>query len=454
MKGQPTAACLGAGVVIASSIVTLLAMSNAVTGPGFLVPAFCFGMIVLATSMLLVRSADATIERQVNQRHLYARLVEADVTRRRFWSTVSHELRTPLNTIMGYSELLGESTVIQADEGLSNDVDRIVAAGHDLLMLIDDVLSLSDTETQLEDPVSEVVDIGEMLYQIESVVLSLAEQVNRGLEIVGPPAPANVLVDSKSLERLLLLLATQTLKHDPVTHGRIETSLHTRGTQSLLRVEVAYHGTINQATADAYNQLVSHADHGRLRSENLGLARMRQLVDTLHASFSAFAAAGKIEIHIDVPVTQADRRESGSWRPFHQDIELLVIDEVDDSAQLLARQLRRLGARATMATDGATGKQIATALRPEAIILNLDMATLEGLTLLKHLKIDERSRDIPVLACSIRNQAAAAMELGAARFLQKPIHASTLLDTLSSLIPNAIDEERASCAVVEGHVHE
>jgi signal transduction histidine kinase len=59
---------------------------------------------------------------------------------------MSHELRTPLNAIIGYSEMLQEDAADLGAEQLTDDLQKINAAGKHLLELINAVLDLSKIE--------------------------------------------------------------------------------------------------------------------------------------------------------------------------------------------------------------------------------------------------------------------------------------------------------------------
>jgi len=89
---------------------------------------------------------------------------QASRAKSRFLATMSHELRTPLNAVIGYSELAAEEGVAKVE-----DLERIQAAGHHLLGLVDQILDLSRIESgrieldprevSLDDLVGEVCDI-------------------------------------------------------------------------------------------------------------------------------------------------------------------------------------------------------------------------------------------------------------------------------------------------------
>ncbi len=63
-----------------------------------------------------------------------------------FLANMSHELRTPLNAIIGYSEMLLEEAGESGDDRMVPDLQKILAAGKNLLGLINDVLDLSKIE--------------------------------------------------------------------------------------------------------------------------------------------------------------------------------------------------------------------------------------------------------------------------------------------------------------------
>ncbi|MEC8423395.1 MAG: histidine kinase dimerization/phospho-acceptor domain-containing protein, partial [Myxococcota bacterium] len=80
--------------------------------------------------------------------HLQARdaALKANRAKDTFVANMSHELRTPLNAIIGYSEMLAEDARKDGDALLEQDLDRIRAAGRQLLDLVNGILDLSRVE--------------------------------------------------------------------------------------------------------------------------------------------------------------------------------------------------------------------------------------------------------------------------------------------------------------------
>src|SRR5262249_17342595 len=107
--------------------------------------------LALAAYRSRVRSlhlAAARLEAQVSQRTRELQIAKdaaeaANRAKTRFLANMSHELRTPLNAILGFSSLLMERGVSEAQR---SDLDMINRSGEHLLNLINDVLDVSKIE--------------------------------------------------------------------------------------------------------------------------------------------------------------------------------------------------------------------------------------------------------------------------------------------------------------------
>ncbi|HEY7731183.1 MAG TPA: histidine kinase dimerization/phospho-acceptor domain-containing protein, partial [Gaiellaceae bacterium] len=76
-------------------------------------------------------------------RRVYGELEQASRHKSEFLASMSHELRTPLNAILGFSQVLREQMVGEVNEKQKEYLEDILASGHHLLSLINDVLDLS-----------------------------------------------------------------------------------------------------------------------------------------------------------------------------------------------------------------------------------------------------------------------------------------------------------------------
>jgi DNA-binding response OmpR family regulator len=109
---------------------------------------------------------------------------------------------------------------------------------------------------------------------------------------------------------------------------------------------------------------------------------------------------------------------------------ILSIDDDAAIRQFLSAVLKADGYEVLLAADGAAGVTTAKAELPDAILLDLIMPYASGFEVLRHLRDDEATRDIPVLVLSTQggeDDIVRALDQGAEDFLIKPFYARELL---------------------------
>ena len=79
---------------------------------------------------------------------------------------------------------------------------------------------------------------------------------------------------------------------------------------------------------------------------------------------------------------------------------ILVVDDAPDNRTLLLRILTNVGYRVQMASNGADALQSAQESPPHLILLDINMPVMGGIEVCEQLKLDERTRDIPVIFIS------------------------------------------------------
>ncbi len=100
---------------------------------------------------------------------------------------------------------------------------------------------------------------------------------------------------------------------------------------------------------------------------------------------------------------------------------VLVIDDDPAQRDLMTRFLEREGFSARTAPDGRTGLELAHALRPRAILLDVMMPGMDGWSVLSALKADPALAAIPVVMVTFVGERGLATSLGAADFVLKPV---------------------------------
>jgi len=110
---------------------------------------------------------------------------------------------------------------------------------------------------------------------------------------------------------------------------------------------------------------------------------------------------------------------------------VLVIEDDQDTATVLRGHLEGAGYRVVQALDGATGLRLARH-GVDLITLDLLMAPLDGPTVLRRLRADPATRDIPVVLVTVVRDIPA--DLVADARISKPFHGRNLLAEVRRLV--------------------
>ena len=112
---------------------------------------------------------------------------------------------------------------------------------------------------------------------------------------------------------------------------------------------------------------------------------------------------------------------------------VLLVDDNPGMLRLLRRYLGGSDYAVIEATSPTEALKLAQEYQPDIITLDVMMPAKDGWEVLQTLRTQPRTRDIPVLVCSVLKEQDLARSLGAAAFLPKPVVRDALLQALASL---------------------
>jgi class 3 adenylate cyclase/CheY-like chemotaxis protein len=133
------------------------------------------------------------------------------------------------------------------------------------------------------------------------------------------------------------------------------------------------------------------------------------------------------------PAREADRAPAGAEAADGGTAErralILVVDDVEENRDMLARRLRRQGYQVIAAEGGAAALRVLADIPVDLVLLDVMMPDLDGYAVLQRLKAEPAWRDIPVLMISAlddMDSVVRCIELGAVDYLGKPFDAVLL----------------------------
>ncbi len=124
---------------------------------------------------------------------------------------------------------------------------------------------------------------------------------------------------------------------------------------------------------------------------------------------------------------------------------VLIVDDDEDIRAYLDVTLELAGFEVVQAADGAAGLRAAFESDPELIVLDVMMPGIDGLEVLRRLRLDARTSHLPVLLLTAKVQphdAVEGLEIGADDYITKPFDADVLVARIHSALRRS-DLQRA-----------
>ncbi len=361
-----------------------------------------------------------------------------------FLATMSHEIRTPMHGVIGMLEVLGTTSLNDAQRRLLGTAETSAGA---LLQILDDVLDFSRIEAGQLAVACRPVDLREL---VGAVVDLFAWKANeKGLSIarrIDERLAENVLTDGARLRQILLNLVSNAIKF--TTRGNIvvivEVVGETSGHQSL-RLVVADTG-IGIAPDDMARLFTPFTQAeasttARSGGSGLGLAISRRLAALLRGQIAMTSERGvgtRVTMELTLPViarNEADEpREAPPRAQTDVPLNVLVAEDHATNRELVAAQLDRLGHRHTIVADGEQALLAAKTQTFDVLLTDLQMPRMDGYALVQALREnDAMLHIIAMTANAMPEEKQRCLAAGMDGFVAKPVRLDGLRDALATV---------------------
>ena len=363
-----------------------------------------------------------------------------------FLSRMSHELRTPLNAMLGFAQLLELDRQPPLAVHQREWTAQVQHAGWHLLEMINDILDLSRIEAGMIRLDTVPIDVAPLLRSCLSMIEPAAAQ--RGIQMRQriEPGTRAMMADPTRLKQVLTNLLSNAVKYN-VDQGRVDIEAVT-GAPGMVEIRVTDSGlglsnTQMSELFQPFNRL--GREHSTIEGTGIGLVISRRLAELMGGSLQARSQEGQgstFVLSLPAAAEQARRTTADDLidplsAPYRQR-QVHYVEDNETNAEVMRGILaQRPQVIMTVSATGLDGLAAIRMMPPDLILLDMHLPDIDGLELLRHLKHDLRTADVPIVVVSADatpsriNEAIAA---GAAHYLTKPLNLGSFLALVDGLL--------------------
>lgn len=370
-----------------------------------------------------------------------------------FLANMSHEIRTPLSAIIGFTDLLREGGLNEAER--EQFLETILRSGKALTRLIDDILDLAKVEAGRLDV--EMVDFSffEVVSDAVEICREKARQKNIELTLeIAKGMPARICSDPTRLRQILINLIGNAVKF--TDFGRVQVYVRTAPIgpglfQFVVDIKDTGIGLSEEQRKNLFKPF-AQADNTTTRKyggTGLGLVLSKRLSEALGGSISitesvpgkgstftlTFTArqAGAVTVEEKIRSSLAEVADFSL-----KDIRILAVDDSPENLLLIRSLLVKNGAIVDTAEDGKAAVEKATSGNYDIILMDIQMPKMDGYQSKKAL--DEHHCTQPVVAVTahaMSEEREKTQIAGFAAHLTKPLNGRELVATIDHLVKDS-----------------
>lgn len=371
--------------------------------------------------------------------------IKANLAKSEFLSKMSHELRTPLNGILGFSQIL------ELDQTLTEQQQRFVReilnGGRHLLDLINEILDLSRIETGKLKIKNNIVDIGSIIEECVNLLEPAANK--KGIQIrknLLNCEDKSIYIDQTRIRQVILNLLDNAVKYNKENGEILITSEYKDATLTIHVIDNGI-GIPEEELSRIYEPFYRL---GNINEEGagIGLALVRQLIDLMGGDVGVSSQMGegsdfwfRIPIspisHWNILDSNQNDKEKNKMPSLRQNTTILYIEDYPSNLALMIEILADMNITLISAESGEKGLRLAAQEKIDLILLDIHLPDMDGYEVLKRLKINSLTEQIPIIALSANampDDINHALAKGFKEYITKPIDIQSFLNKISKYV--------------------
>jgi PAS domain S-box-containing protein len=342
----------------------------------------------------------------IDNARLYQQAQEANHAKDEFLATLSHELRTPMTATLGWATMLRMSDI--SPENFHVAVETIERSTKAQAKLIDEILDVSRIVTgKLELSLAPV--------QLQPVIEAAAEAIrptitakDLRLQFEFSTLTGTPLGDAGRLQQVIWNLLSNAVKFTP-SGGSIHVSVD-EPAPGLARIVVRDSGQgVPKKFLPFIFERFRQADGSSTRQHGglgLGLAIVKNIVELHNGTVSAASegegkgAAFTIILPLIDAEATASRRTEASPSLTLAGVDVLLVEDEEDTRLMIAAALRGFGAQVTAVDSAAAAFAAMESATPAVVVSDIAMPGEDGCSFIARLRTGtiERIRNVPAVA--------------------------------------------------------
>ncbi len=392
------------------------------------------------------------IKQNAELERAYEKVKQSVKSKEMFLANTSHEIRTPLNVIVGFTNLLLQTSL--NDKQLSYLSD-IKSSSDNLLVIINDILDFSKIEAgkltieQIKFNFREVFN--KFFYTIILKAYEKGVKLNKNID---KKIPMFLIGDPYRLNQIFLNLVDNAIKFTPVkgSVNVVVSILDDRDNEVKLLFKISDTGIgINQKQLDAIFESFTQASSQTTRmfgGTGLGLSIVKRLVEL---------QGGELSV-----VSEEKKGSTFSFTILYKKVEFAVINEENGKAEFILDKLHAGNIllvednpiNVTIAVDtiklyndklnvdvainGKDGVDKVKENNYDLIIMDVQMPVMDGYEATKLIRtLDNNKRNIPILGMSAHamvSEKTKCLSLGMNDYIPKPFDPNVLFEKIQNLM--------------------
>lgn len=401
-------------------------------------------------TLFAVQAIDEQKEREIRNdlalREACASANMASKAKTTFLSRMSHDLRTPLNAIIGLAYLAQQR--LDQPELVKADLDKVSAAGHNLLSMLNEVLDIAKIESDSKILVESSFDVRVMVKEIIQMAEVLAAQRQRKfVATVGEMKCPYAIADRVRLQQILTELINNAFKYTP-KGGLVELSVNEVNINKKEK-HVNYEFKVKDNGIGIRAENLEKIFEPFFRDENakakegtgLGLTIARNVIQMMNGNITVESTEGKgscfflsacfkigVERNSGANTGLTEMPEGVEGKPFNG-YKVLLAEDNDLNLEIGKALLEELSISVITARDGEEAVAIfeqAALFEIDLILMDIQMPKCDGYEATRRIRASKRpdAKSIPIVAVTANafaSDVAEGSRAGMNDHLSKPI---------------------------------